>query len=94
MHNGSQSLMIHGSRAMPPPAPTGEHAADMLRQFQHVMQCFLHTQEVVMHDLTMAFLGAQNRRLARGRPCARARCRTGRRAEGRCTSTTNTRRSR
>ncbi|HEY2158603.1 MAG TPA: acyltransferase domain-containing protein, partial [Isosphaeraceae bacterium] len=59
MHNGSQSLTMNGARAMPP-ASTGEHATDMLRQFQHVMQCFLRTQEVVMHDLTMAFLGTRN----------------------------------
>jgi acyl transferase domain-containing protein/NAD(P)H-dependent flavin oxidoreductase YrpB (nitropropane dioxygenase family) len=59
MQNGSQSLRVNGSRVMPP-ASAGEHAADMLRQFQHVMQCFLRTQEVVMHDMTVAFLGAQN----------------------------------
>jgi acyl transferase domain-containing protein/NAD(P)H-dependent flavin oxidoreductase YrpB (nitropropane dioxygenase family)/NAD(P)-dependent dehydrogenase (short-subunit alcohol dehydrogenase family) len=61
MHNGSQTLMHDGYPGLLP-ATTGEHAADMLRQFQHVMQCFLHTQEVVMRDLTTAFLGVQSGR--------------------------------
>ena len=52
MHNGSVTL---------PRAVTGDRAADLMRQFQHVMQCFLHTQEVVMHDLTLAYLGSGDR---------------------------------
>ena len=40
------------------PHPAGPAmAAELIRQFQQVMQQFLHTQQSVVHDLINAYVG-------------------------------------
>jgi acyl transferase domain-containing protein/NAD(P)-dependent dehydrogenase (short-subunit alcohol dehydrogenase family) len=46
----------HAPPPLPGPSPT--LPADVIRQFQHVMQQFLQTQQSVMHDLIAAYRGS------------------------------------